>query len=293
MSSLTGQEIGGYQIGPLLGSGGMGEVYQAYEIALDRQVAIKFLRADYTTRTEVQQRFIREIRILEALDHENIIPIYRYGLIEGKLLFFTMKLMQGVSLALAFKKQAFSPIMYWQVLQQVAAGLEYGHQQNVVHRDVKPDNIFVERLTAGTPHVYLVDFGLGKRYGQDMNLTEAEAVIGTPQYMPPEGILGEGHGIGSDIYSLAVVSYEALVGRVPFNESHAHKTAIAHVTQPPPAPSSLNPDFPPSLERVLLRGLEKRAEDRYASIQAFAQAYYDALRGLSAEQQNSSYRATR
>ena len=286
---LTGQVLDGYQVGPLLGVGGMGEVYQATDTRTGQPVAIKFLRDDHARDPEVQARFIREIRIMESLVHPNIVPIYRFGIIRGELLYYSMRLIQGLSLSTLFKRQRFTPLSYWEILEPVAAALEFGHQHNVIHRDVKPDNIFVERDESGQAHVFLGDFGLGKRKGTDVTLTEADAIIGTPHYMSPEGIMGERHDPRSDVYSLAVVTYEALLGIVPFNESHAHKTAIAHVTKQPPAPTSINPDFPPVLEQLLLKGLAKVPDARQQSIAEFAQSYRQALASMTPEQRIQPY----
>lgn len=286
---LTGQEIDGYRIGPLLGVGGMGEVYQATDAQTGNLVAIKFLRDDSAHDPEIQARFIREIRIMESLNHANIVPIYKFGLIRGETLYYVMRLIRGMSLSTLFSRQRFTPLSYWAILEPVANALAFGHEHNVVHRDVKPDNIFVEYGENGEASVFLGDFGLGKRKGTDVTLTEADAIIGTPHYMSPEGIMGERHDPRSDVYSLAVVSYEALLGMLPFNESHAHKTAIAHVTKQPPKPTSINPDFPPVLEEWLLKGLSKALEARQQSVMEFAQEYRQALASLTPEQRIQTY----
>lgn len=288
MQSYTGKDIGGYKIGALIGVGGMGEVYQATDEETKALVAIKFLRNDYISDAEVQGRFIREIRIMESLHHNNIVPILKYGILDGGTLYYAMRLIQGMSLSTMMKRQRFSPLTYWEVLSQMADALAFGHSEGVVHRDVKPDNIFIERYD-DTLHVYLGDFGLGKRKGVDITLTEADAIIGTPHYMSPEAILGERHDKRSDIYSLAVVSYEALLGFVPFNEEHAHQTAIAHVTQPPPSPTSINPDFPLVLENVLLKGLEKSLDNRQSTVEEFAREYHEALMMMAKEAQTAIY----
>jgi serine/threonine-protein kinase len=289
MSSYTGQEIGGYQIGPLLGVGGMGEVYQATDPETNTLVAVKFLRSDFDEDTEVQSRFIREIRIMESLEHDRIVPIFKYGIVDGSTLYYAMRLIHGMAFSTMLKRDRFSPYSYWPILKQVTEALEFGHTQGVVHRDIKPDNVFIEKHPDGSLNVFLGDFGLGKRKGVDVTLTEADAIIGTPHYMSPESIMGEHHDKRSDIYSLAVVSYEALTGAVPFNEEHAHQTAIAHVTQPPPPPTSHNPDFPLAMENVLLKGLMKSADDRQQTAQQFADEYYDAMMTLDEEARHTIY----
>jgi serine/threonine protein kinase len=288
-NSLTGQDIDGYHIGPLLGVGGMGEVYQAFRTTDNEAVAIKFLRADYSGEPNFQSRFIREIRIMEALQHENIVPIYDHGIINGTQLYYAMRLITGASFSTLLRRRKFSPATYWLILEQVAAALDFGHTQNVVHRDLKPDNIFIENAPGGGIKVFVGDFGLGKREGQDRTLTEAGAAIGTPHYMSPEAIMGERPARTADIYSIAVLSYEVLVGKLPFDDEHAHTVAIAHVTRPAPKPTSLVPDFPPAMERVILKSLEKSPAARHQTMAEFAADYKAALDTLSSDEKNAVY----
>jgi len=286
-NSLTGQDIGGYKIGPLLGVGGMGEVYQATDTA-GKSVAIKFLRNDFIADAGAQARFIREIRIMEALEHENIMPIFGHGIINGDTLYYTMHLINGMALSTMMKRQRFTPKSAWEVLEQLFRALEYGHSQSVVHRDVKPDNVFIERHEQ--LHVYLGDFGLGKRSGIDQTLTEADAAIGTPHYMSPEAIMGERPDPRADIYSVCVLAYELLLGVLPFNEPFAHSTAIAHVTKPVPKPTSLNPDFPKAIEAILLKGMAKKRDDRQQDMGELITVFLNAYDTLTEEQLETVYR---
>ena len=291
--SLTGKEINGYRIGPLLGIGGMGEVYQAFPPDSDKPVAIKFLRKDYINDAKLQSRFLREIRILSALNHENIVKIYDHGLIDGTQLYYSMELVTGMPLSTMLKRQAFSPLLFWEVLRQLTAALEFAHENNVVHRDIKPSNIFVEPKEPNGLHVVLADFGLGKQEGVDQTMTEAGTSLGTPHYMSPEVILGERPSSVSDIYAIAILVYEALLGRTPFDFEYAHQVAMAHVTQPPPEPTELNPDFPGCLEDILLRGLEKDRSNRYQSVDEFSQDYLDCLKSLSEEERKATYQVSK
>ena len=279
--SLTGQDIGEYKIGPLLGVGGMGEVYQAYDTE-GQTVAIKFLRNDFLEDAGAQARFIREIRIMQAMKHENIIPIHSHGIVNGETLYYTMRLIQGMSLTTMMKRTPFTPRSAWEILEQLFRALEYGHSQKVVHRDIKPDNVFIERN--GELHVFLGDFGLGKRSGIDHTLTEADAAIGTPHYMSPEAIMGERPDPRADIYSACVLTYEVLLGVLPFNEKFAHSTAIAHVTKSVPKPIALNPNFPESLQNVLLKGLEKKATKRHQTMGELITDFMNAYDSLSDEE---------
>ncbi len=286
-NSLTGREIGEYKIGPLLGVGGMGEVYQA--TGSDGQsVAIKFLRNDFIADAGAQARFIREIRIMEALNHDNIMPIFGHGILNGETLYYTMHLINGMSLSTMMIRQKFTPRTAWQVLEQLFRALEYGHSQSVVHRDIKPDNIFIERQDR--LHVFLGDFGLGKRSGIDNTLTEADAAIGTPHYMSPEAIMGEKPDPRADIYSVCILSYELLIGVLPFNEPFAHSTAIAHVTKPVPRPTALNPKFPQAIENVLLKGLAKKREDRQQDMGELITGFLNAYDTLSEEELDTVFR---
>lgn len=286
-NSLTGREIGEYKIGPLLGVGGMGEVYQATG-ADGQSVAIKFLRNDYIADAGAQARFVREIRIMEALDHDNIMPIFGHGILNGETLYYTMHLINGMSLSTMMIRQKFTPKTAWGVLEQLFRALEYGHSQSVVHRDIKPDNIFIERQDG--LHVFLGDFGLGKRSGIDNTLTEADAAIGTPHYMSPEAIMGEKPDPRADIYSVCILSYELLIGVLPFNEPFAHSTAIAHVTKPVPRPTVLNPKFPQAIENVILKGLAKKREDRQQDMGELITGFLNAYDTLSEEELDTVFR---
>lgn len=285
--SLTGQQVGDYKIGPLLGVGGMGEVYHATGND-GKPVAIKFLRNDVAEDAGAQARFVREIRIMEALKHENVMPIMGHGIVNSTTLYYTMHLINGMSLTTMMKRQRFTPRMAWTILVQLFRALEYGHSQSVVHRDIKPDNVFIERHEK--LHVYLGDFGLGKRSGIDNTLTEADAAIGTPHYMSPEAIMGERPDPRGDIYSACVLSYELYLGVLPFNEEFAHSTAIAHVTKPVPKPTALNPNFPKALEDVLLRGLEKKADNRQQDMGQLITEFLNAYDTLSDEEMDTVYR---
>jgi eukaryotic-like serine/threonine-protein kinase len=286
VSSLTGQTIDGYRVGALLGAGGMGEVYQAFK-ADNTQVAIKVLRADHARNPMFQGRFAREISIMEALKHPHIMPILGQG-IHNQELYYTMRLIQGSTLTTAMRREKFTPLTWEVVLSQICEALNFGHQQNLIHRDVKPDNIFIER-NGDAYHIFIGDFGLGKRVGVDKTLTDENALLGTPAYLSPECAMGETLDKRSDLYSLAVVTYEVLVGQLPFREPMAHLTAMAHVTQKVPPPDTINPAFPPALQAMILHGLEKDQLDRIQTAQQFIEEYRNALNQLTEAERNTVY----
>ena len=289
---LTGSVIDGFRIGSRLGGGAMGEVYEAFPdpAAPGNKVAIKFLSSDLLDDEEFVARFEREMRLMQSLEHPNIIPMIGYGA-GTDYLYITMKLIDGVSLATLMRQRRFSPIATWNILRPLSEALEYGHSEGVVHRDVKPGNIMLEQHADG-PHLYLMDYGMSKKPGMDVTLTEKGISVGTPEYMSPEAAMGRPVDHRADVYSLAVVVYELLLGVLPFDLGEPHLTALAQVRDAPPLPSSRNPDFPRPLEEVILTSLAKSAADRHASVTALAQEYYEAAASLSDEEQRTQYTLT-
>lgn len=289
--SLTGRDFHSYRIGPLLGAGGMGEVYQATSTKGGMSVAIKFLRRDLGDDPKIQARFAREVQIMQDMDHPNIMPIYDSGVFEDTL-YYTMHLVNGQTLATFVKRRKLSPLEFFPIFEQLVAALEYGHSVGLAHRDLKPDNVFIERnRETNRPHIYLGDFGLGKREGIDQNLTEADSVLGTPHYMAPEAVLGDPLTLRSDLYALGIILYEILLGHVPFSEDQGHLTAMAHVTRPVPLPHVQRPDFPSELEDVILKALQKSPENRFESATATLKAYVAAMNAMTPEQRRVIYSA--
>jgi eukaryotic-like serine/threonine-protein kinase len=287
---LTNLNINGYHIGPLLGRGGMGQVYEA-TTPNGAAVALKLLRGEYESNIEFQSRFLREIAIMESLEHENIVPIFDAG-VYGDKIYYTMPLMKSLTLTHVMKQHPFSPTGFLDTLTQLGKALAYGHARNLVHRDVKPDNIFLEPR-GRTYHVRLGDYGMSKRIGTDLTLTKTDDIIGTPNYLSPEAVTGNVLDPRSDIYAVAVVVYEVLLGALPFNEKSQHLVAMAHVLNPVPEPRSLNSTFPEQLQDVLLKGLEKDADKRYQTIYDFVYAYKDAVEALSPYKRRKCYQVTR
>ncbi|MFP4321652.1 MAG: serine/threonine-protein kinase [Anaerolineales bacterium] len=282
------QNIGGYELGRSLGAGAMGAVYAA--TALDHpwgQVAVKVLHPEVAAQADLRARFAREMRLLAALDHPGIVPLVDYGEADGHL-YLVMPLIEGKTLTRVMRQRTFSLAAAWNVLRPVIDALAYGHQQGILHRDVKPGNVLLAQKPEGL-HIYLMDYGLGKQPGTDKTLTATGISVGTPEYISPEAALGTHIDARADLYSLAVMAYELMLGRLPFDYRDAARNALAHVDDPPPHPSAIDARFPPEIADILLGGLAKAPEDRPASVAAFGTALFAALQRLPAATRDTVY----
>ena len=261
-----------YDIQRLLGRGGMGAVYLAREKALERAVAIKVLPSDVATDADSRERFRREARTAAKLTHPNIVPLLTFGDVEG-MLYFVMGYVKGESLGERMRREGKLPEEdVRRILAEVADALHYAHKQGVVHRDIKPDNILLDDET-GRP--MLTDFGVAKARASGTTLTEVGAVVGTPYYMSPEQASGARDIDGrSDLYSLGVMGYQMLSGRLPFEGESFRDIVVQHVTQEPAPLAGFAPDTPPDLVAVVMRCLAKEPAKRWAD----AQELKDALR---------------
>jgi serine/threonine-protein kinase len=287
-SQLIGQTINGYVVGPAIGEGGMGRVYQGHVAGTWQPVAIKVLLPEIANDDSFRSRFEREAELMRALTHPHIIPLYDCGEWNG-FLYIVMHLIRGPSLeTMLERRRQFSPLTGWQIIRPVAEALGFGHAAHVLHRDLKTANIMIDPCDDGN-HVYLVDFGLGKRPGQDTTITAPGMSVGTPEYMAPEVVMGYPADHRADLYSLGVIAYELLLGRLPFKGRNVHMTALAHVDQAVPRPTDLNPEFPPKLEAVLLRALDKKPKHRYQSAFEFSTAYYHAVKALDERARRTCY----
>jgi serine/threonine protein kinase len=285
-----GTEIGGFVIEKQLAEGGMGSVYQASQLGFSEPVALKILLPEYSEDREYRQRFQQEAMLMQALRHPHIVPIFAFGE-ENGVMFFAMHLVRGPSLFELLLRRRFSPLTGWQILNPVAQALDYAHKQRIIHRDIKPGNILVEAIdkqgNRGN-HVFLSDFGLSKVVGA-ASLTKTGVSLGTPHYMAPEQVMGQPLTSQTDVYSLAVVMYEVLTGRLPFYGTKPQEVAFKHVDEAPPSPRSLHPDFPKTLEHVLMRALSKFARDRYATAGEFSMAYARAVQDMEPEARKFEY----
>jgi serine/threonine-protein kinase len=260
---LVGKKLGQYQIIEELGRGGMAAVYKAYQTSLNRYVAIKVLPPQFTFDEEFVQRFRREARAAAALHHPNIVTIYDINQQDG-LYFIAMELLEGKTLDQLLAETGRMPLSRIErIISQVVDALEHAHQRGLIHRDIKPTNIIVDEKQ--NDHVTLMDFGL-VRAAAGSGLTKTGVIVGTPEYMSPEQAEGKEIDSRTDIYSLGVVLFKMLTGRVPFSRSTPHAVLIAHMTQEPPAISSLSPELPAPVEAVVRKALAKDREKRYARV---------------------------
>jgi len=258
---LVGKKLGQYQIIEEHGRGGMAVVYRAYQSSLNRYVAIKVLPPQFTFDEEFVQRFLREARSAAAMHHPNIVTIHDINQQDG-LYFIVMEFVEGKTLDQLLAKTGPLPLPRIQrIVTQVVDALEHAHQRGMIHRDIKPTNIMVDEQQ--DDHVTLMDFGL-VRAATGSGLTKTGVIVGTPEYMSPEQAEGKEVDSRTDIYSLGVVLFKMLTGRVPFSRSTPHAVLIAHMTQEPPSISSISPGLPASIEAVVRKALAKDREKRYA-----------------------------
>jgi len=272
-ATLVGKKIGNYNITRQLGEGGMGAVYLGEHPLIGKKVAVKVLHDDLATKQDIVQRFFTEAKAVNDIHHENIVDIVDFGQMKddsGKeLVYFLMELLEGEPLSGRLKKGQMTPEESVHVLEQCCSALAASHAKNIVHRDLKPDNIYLVHRGHDTNFVKLLDFGIAKLTGANAasGMTRAGAVIGTPAYMSPEQCDGRGNiDHRSDIYSLGVVMFEMLCGRVPFTGDGFGEVLVAQLTLPPPRPTEINPNVPPGLEAIVLRCLEKGRDQRFQTM---------------------------
>ncbi|MCI0683424.1 MAG: serine/threonine protein kinase [Gemmataceae bacterium] len=267
--------FGRYVLQRLIGQGGMGEVHLAQDTLLKRTVALKIPK--FADDAQIHRdRFLREARSAALLTHSNICPVYDVGEVDGRP-YLTMAYVDGPSLAARLHKSGpLDPYDAARLVGRLAVAMQHAHEQGVLHRDLKPGNILIN--SHGEPVV--MDFGLAFRFDAETSdrLTEQGLVVGTPAYMPPEQVNGQTLGPAADVYSLGVVLFEALTGKVPFEGPLGKLLAQIDSAAPPP-PTTLRPDLEPALEAICLRALAKRPADRFADMAELAGALDDYARG--------------
>jgi serine/threonine protein kinase len=266
MESFVGQTLGAYRILERVGRGGMATVYKAYQPSLDRYVALKVLPAHLTDEAGFAERFRREARAVAKLEHPHILPVHDYGQ-EGDLTYIAMRYVEGGTL----KDLCGKPLelrLIVDLIGQIGGALDHAHERGIVHRDVKPSNVLLDRGN----WALLTDFGVARMVEGTQDLTGTGVGVGTPAYMSPEQGQGKKVDRRSDVYSLGVVLYEMLTGRVPYEADTPIAVVMKHINDPLPLPRKVNPRVPEVVERVVLKALAKSPEDRYQTAGEMARA---------------------
>jgi eukaryotic-like serine/threonine-protein kinase len=254
-----------YELGDVLGYGGMSEVHRGLDTRLGRDVAVKVLRADLARDPQFQMRFRREAQNAAALNHPAIVAVYDTGEVQsefGPLPYIVMEYVDGQTLREIVKTTGpMTQQKVMEVMADVCAALDFSHRHKIIHRDVKPANIMINRAGA----VKVMDFGIARALGEGQNVTQTAAVIGTAQYLSPEQARGEAVDARSDVYAAGCVIYELLTGEPPFTGDSPVAVAYQHVREDPKPPSEVDPNIPPALDAIVLKALSKNPANRYQS----------------------------
>lgn len=284
MTEFIGKTIGNYRIEALLGSGGMGQVFRARHIHLDRPAALKLLHGSLAQDPMFQTRFRQEAQAAAKLRHPHIVEVYDFDEYDG-MAYLVMELVTGGSmrgwLRSATQQTGVSLVQGFELVRQAADALAYAHAMGMVHRDIKPDNLLLQPGLMGRgPTMKVADFGLA-RMTEGSNLTATGMAMGTPAYMSPEQCQGKPLDGRSDIYALGVVLYEVATGTLPFVVKTISEAVFKHVYVPAPSPRQVRPDLPDIVETVVLRCLAKMPEERFATAADLAAALYEAISAIA------------
>ena len=277
------------QIIQKIGSGGMGAVYKANQPEMNRMVAVKILHSKLANRKDLVSRFRREARAMSQLQHPNTVKVFGYDELEDGSLYIMMEYCEGKNLNQTVRSEGPFPVeRALPILMQACGALDEAHKAGIIHRDLKPENIFICQGAGMKDYPKVLDFGLAKVGERQMRpgsiiLTQEGMVFGTPEFMSPEQAQGKTLTPGSDIYSLAVILYEVLTGKLPFDAKSAMDYIQLHVTTKPIPLSRRVPGktFPPLLDHIVERALSKRSEDRFESAADFASAMQCVLQGAT------------
>ena len=273
--SLLNQRLGEYQVEALLGKGGMARVYRGVDVNLDRTVAVKVIDTPYRADSEYHQRFEREAQAIAQLQHSSIVQLYRFGEQDG-MLYMAIQFVEGEDLEATlfrYRQQGkyLEPEKIFQITQDICTALDYAHQRRVIHRDLKPPNILINKQG----RAILSDFGLVLM----IEIGTRGEVLGSPDYISPEQAISSAKVVPqSDLYSFGVILYEMFTGQVPFFAETPLDLALKHITDVPPMPRSIRSEINPAVEAVLLKAMAKKIEDRYTTGKELALALDAALK---------------
>ncbi len=282
-----GSVFAGYRIEALAGEGGMGRVYRATQMVLNRPVALKLIVPELAGDSDFRARFERESHLSASIDHPNVIPVYEAGEADGRL-FIAMRWVEGTDLrSLIMREGRLDPARAVAIVSQIGEALDAAHSGGLVHRDVKPANVMLT-ATHGPEHAYLTDFGLTKKTASATALTRTGHFVGTPDYMPPEQIKGERADARADVYALGCLLFHALTGRPPYDRDNEVAKMYAQIHDPPPSAAEVAPGTPPDLDPVIARALAKDADQRYPSAGDLGRAARAALTGTDPSQPERS-----
>jgi Tfp pilus assembly protein PilF/predicted Ser/Thr protein kinase len=271
---VVGENVGPYRITKQLGVGGMATVWKAYHPALDRYVAIKVLHPSFKEDPQFTARFQREAKIVAKLIHPHIVPIYDFSEHEG-MSYLVMRYIDGRTLKAILREGPLPLNKVMDILEPAGQALAYAHDQGVLHRDIKPSNFILN----SEGEVFLTDFGLARMAETGDSTLSRDMLVGTPQYISPEQARGETLDARTDIYSLGVVLFEMLTGKVPYDADTPYAVIHDHIFSPLPLPTEFKPDIPGPVERVVLKALAKDRTDRFEDVGRMVSALEDALAG--------------
>lgn len=268
-------KIGRYEVQKELGRGAMGVVYLARDPYMTRLVAVKVMAQEYANDSQFIQRFLAEAQAIANLEHAYIVPVYDFGAHQNQP-FLVMRYMSAGSLQKYVTADPFQLSDVAQIMERLADALDEAHERGIVHRDVKPGNILLDHRGG----VFLCDFGLAKFAGGTHPGLGDMYLVGTPEYMSPEQVMGDETTPRSDIYALGAILYELLSGRLPFYDNRPMYLVMKHVNEPVPNILQLNPNLPEGVNDVIQRAMAKKPADRYASAGEFSEALTKAARGV-------------
>ncbi|MEM9950528.1 MAG: protein kinase [Chloroflexota bacterium] len=281
MTELIGQQLGQFKIVDVLGIGGMATVYRGFQESMKRYVAIKVIRESVEVDLdEFIKRFDNEAQTIASLSHPHILKVFEYGKTDN-LVFLAMELIKGGSLAKVIDDSdgGLSLDDTIKYLQQIAGALDYAHQRDIIHRDLKPANILLDE----NGNAVLTDFGIARNLSSNQRLTKTQSTLGTPAYMAPEQWTSDEVTNRTDIYALAVITFEMLTGNFPFDDTALHTLMYGHLQDDPYEVAELRPDIPPQVDNIMQKALSKDPLNRYPN----ARSFVDDLKALSAGQHDN------